>query len=221
MFRNNDVTGCMNISIICSSTDHPVYQYLENWCELNSVNHTIELVTEVNDLSGGDFLFLVSCGDYITKNLRSCYNYTLVLHASKLPEGRGWSPHIWDLLQDKGEIYLTLLEAEDSIDTGDIWLQEKIPIEPHELFDEINQKLFEREIYMIDFAIKNHNNIVPISQEYVNDNVYRKRTPEDSKLDPHKSISEQFALIRLSDPDRYPAFFNLHGKTYEIIIKKK
>ena len=47
--------------------------------------------------------------------------YTLVLHASDLPDGRGWSPHVWDVISGKSSLTLSLINAEDSVDTGHIW----------------------------------------------------------------------------------------------------
>jgi methionyl-tRNA formyltransferase len=50
---------------------------------------------------------------------------------------------------------------------------------------------------------------------------YRRRTPEDSRLDPQRSIAEQFDLLRVVDPDRFPAFFDLCGHRYVVRIEKQ
>ena len=42
----------------------------------------------------------------------------------------------------------------------------------------------------------------------------------DSKLDPKKTISEQFNLMRVADEDRFPCFFNYKGHQYKLILKK-
>jgi len=55
-------------------------------------------------------------------------DHTLVLHASALPKGRGWSPHIWGIVQRDDYITLSLIEAEEEIDTGRIWKQKRINI---------------------------------------------------------------------------------------------
>ena len=47
---------------------------------------------------------------------------------------------------------------------------------------------------------------------------YRRRKPEDSKLDVDKSIKEQFNLLRTVDNDRYPAYFEMFGRKYIIKI---
>jgi methionyl-tRNA formyltransferase len=39
-----------------------------------------------------------------------------------------------------------------------------------------------------------------------------RRTPEDSKIDPTRSIEELFDFIRACDPVEFPAFFYLEGQ---------
>jgi hypothetical protein len=47
---------------------------------------------------------------------------------------------------------------------------------------------------------------------------YRWRKPEDSRLDPNKTIAEQFNLLRVVDNERYPAFFEWKGRKFKIKI---
>ncbi len=115
---------------------------------------------------------------------------------------------------------VSLIEAEDKIDTGAIWKKIPIYIEPHELFNEINNKLFDIELKLMNFAMEKFNTIHPKPQFDKDATYYRKRTPEDSRIDPYKSISDQFDLIRISDPDRYPAFMDYNGYRYNIYIEK-
>ena len=42
----------------------------------------------------------------------------------------------------------------------------------------------------------------------------------DSRLDPSRSIAEQFDLLRVADPQRFPAFFDLRGHRYLVRLKK-
>ena len=42
---------------------------------------------------------------------------------------------------------------------------------------------------------------------------YPRRTPKDSELDVNKTILEQFNLLRAVDNERYPAFFQVGGKS--------
>lgn len=211
----------MKISFLCSDPQHPVNSYLYKWIEKNSTKHTIELARKKDELSGGDILFLVSCSEIINKKDRSSYNKSLVLHASDLPEGRGWSPHIWQIIEGSDEITITLLEAEDKVDSGDIWKKIKFEIPNHALWDEINHRLFEKEIELIDFAVQNFDSIIPTPQSLnIKPKYYPKRTPLDSKLDICRSITSQFDKIRVCDPNRFPAYLEIHGKKFKLTLER-
>jgi len=210
----------MKISVLCSSQNHPIYSYLKKWCFDKELKHTVELKQSKNDLSGGDLLFLISCSEIINSEIRDRYIKTLVIHASDLPEGRGWSPHIWQILEGKNDIVVTLLEAEDQVDSGAIWDQRHLNLEGHELYEEINAALFELELKLMDYAVDNFFKSGLRVQDTRKSTYYRRRKPEDSRIDPDKSISEQFDLLRVADFERFPAFFDLRGRRYLIKIIK-
>ncbi len=211
----------MKIAIVCSHIDHPVYLYLKRWKEQHSSSHDIELFEKVHVLPGGDILFLISCNELVSGQIRSKYKKTLVIHASDLPKGRGWSPHIWQILEGRTDITVTLIEAEDQVDSGRIWKQEVMHIEKHEVFDEINAKLFQLEMKLMDFAVDHFDSVRPVEQTDAVPSYYRKRLPENSMLDPHKSIAEQFDLLRVADPERYPAYFDFNGYRYYLVLRKQ
>ena len=209
----------MKVSILVSEINHPVLAYIRRWAS-QVTEHQIEVVHSKMDLSGGELLFLVSCHELIGPKTRKKYQHTLVLHASDLPEGRGWSPLVWQILEGRREIICTLLEAAEPVDSGDIWAQLPIQFEGHELFDEINDKLFRVELDLIRFAIESFGRMVPRPQGAGPASYYARRTPSDSALDPNRSLAEQFDLLRIADPDRYPAYFDLHGQRYSLRIGK-
>jgi methionyl-tRNA formyltransferase len=88
----------MKITFLCSNANHPVNAYLHNWISQHAEQHEITLARSASELVGGDILFLISCAEIIDSNARASYRACLVLHASDLPEGRGWSPHVWAIL---------------------------------------------------------------------------------------------------------------------------
>jgi methionyl-tRNA formyltransferase len=211
----------MKISILCSDRLHPVVQKLNEWVKSMTIKkHIVSLVFDKTDLPGGDILFLVSCDQIIEEHSRAKYKSTLVLHASDLPKRRGWSPHIWAILDGENEITVTLLEATDPIDSGLIWLKTSFLLEGHELLNEINKKLFDAEIFLMTCAVDDAKNIYPSKQVGGPGKYMKKRTPADSEIDLGKSILEQFNLLRIVDSVRYPAFFRHQGYKYQIKIEK-
>ena len=211
----------LKVSIIVSNKNHPVYTVMKGWCDKQS-DIDIEIVNNTKELrNSGEFLFLVSCTDIINQEIRSRFNHCLVLHASDLPKGRGWSPHIWDIVNCNNVLTLSLLEAEDKVDSGRIWLKTKIHLDGTELFDEINQKLFTAELQLIQKAVYEHDLITTYEQDTkVEPYYFPKRLPEDSRINPNESIASQFNLLRVCDSERFPAFFELNGQRYAIKLEK-
>ena len=108
----------MNISILTTSKEHPVNSYLVKWIKMNKGNHQISLLHSVGDLSKGDILFLISCSEIVSRQVRDRFQKTLLVHASDLPNGRGWNPHVWEIIGGASDTTSRLIEAEDSLDTG-------------------------------------------------------------------------------------------------------
>lgn len=211
----------MKISILCTDPLHPVVECLNDWVKsMTMKQNMVSLVFDKADLLGGDILFLVSCSQMIGDVERAKYKSILVLHASDLPKRRGWSPHIWSILDGENEITVSLIEAAEPIDSGLIWLKTSFLLEGHELLDEINKKLFNAELFLMTCAVNNTKDIRPSMQIGEASSYMKKRTPADSEIDPKKSILEQFNLLRIVDSKRYPAFFYHQGYKYQIKIEK-
>jgi methionyl-tRNA formyltransferase len=207
------------VSILCTDPRHPVNAWLVRWIAAVADRADVRLCRDRGEVGSGDFLFLVSCQQMVGDDIRLCFRHTLVLHASDLPAGRGMSPHVWAVVSGAGELVLTLLDARDSVDSGNIWQQRRIPLEGGELFDEINAKLFDAEIELMSWAIDHCDRSRPRPQSG-EPTFCRRRTPEDSRIDPQRSIAEQFDLLRVADPQRYPAFFEYRGRNYKILIER-
>lgn len=211
----------MKISILCSSKNHPINDYLKKWIAANNSLHEISLIRKKSQLEGGDFLFLISCNEIIKITDRDKFKFSLIIHASDLPKGRGWNPHIWEIINGGEFITVTLLEAEDKVDSGKVWKKQVVRISKDVLYDEINERLFNAELALMTYAIESYENITASEQlRGIEPTYYRLRNPQDSQIDPDLSISEQFNLIRVCDPNRFPAFFELNGCVYKLKIEK-
>ncbi|SDN36937.1 formyltransferase family protein [Afipia sp. GAS231] len=209
----------LRVHVLCAE-GHPVVASLLRWKE-NQETNKVDVIFRPEDARGGDILFLISCPFIIDDNIRSRYGKTLIVHASDLPIGRGWSPMVWEVIQGAKSITVTLLEAAEKIDSGAIWKKQNFQIADHELYDEINEKLFGITCELMNFAVVNFRTVIPVPQDDRAPSYHRKRTPNDSKIDPDRSIREQFDLLRICDPLRFPAFFELNGQMYDIEIRKR
>jgi len=213
----------MNIDIFCDSKNHPILPFLNKWIKTtnNSTKNYSQLLTQKDELNGGDILFLISCNQLINYNIRNLYQNTLVIHESDLPEGKGWSPLTWQILEGKNNIVISLFKAEDSVDSGEIYKQELLKLNGTEVYNEINNKLFKIKGKLMKWAIDNVNQLKAKKTNNINSSYYRKRTASDSEININDSIQNQFNLLRVCDPDRYPAFFYYKKEKYIIKITKQ
>lgn len=208
-----------NVSILCTDPLHPVNAWLERWAKGVASRTDVRILRDVDDLQGGDFLFLVSCQQMVRKPARDAYRYCMVLHASALPEGRGMSPHIWQLLEGREQLTVSLLNAEDVVDSGDIWHQMTFPVARTALADEINQQLFDAEVALMGWALDHCETTQPRPQ-HGTPTTYRRRTPADSEIDATRPLADYFELLRVADAARFPAYFVHRGQKYRIRIDK-
>lgn len=207
------------VTILVTDDRHPIRPWLKRWADQHRGDADIRIVGSSTEATGGDILFLVSCQEIIKEPVRGGYAHTLVLHASDLPRGKGMSPHVWQILEGSTELVVTLLEAADALDAGDIWHQLRIPVSRTALHDEINAALFQAELDLMTWALENHRSVEPRAQVGPG-TYYRRRRPEDSRLTLDTSLGEAFNLLRIADPERYPAFVEVDGVRFKITIER-
>lgn len=172
---------------------------------------------EMNDQY--DITFILSYHNIISKEyLTSKHN--IVIHASKLPEGKGWAPMFWQILDDKNIIPFSMFEASTGVDNGDIYMLDELRLTGLELNDELRKKQATFIIKMCKKFINNYKEYSnPKSQTGI-ESFYKKRSTKDSELDISKSIDSQFNLLRIVDNENYPAFFYKNGKKYILKIEE-
>ena len=209
----------MKIQILTDNPDSWIIPYVKKLhLQMKSIGHYVSHFYKHEEIEEGDVLCLLSCEKKFTK--LSLNKFNLVVHESALPHGKGWSPLTWQILEGKSEIPITLFEATEEIDGGQIYLTKTIFLSGLELVDELRVKQGDATIEVI---IEFINNIKEIkAKEQIGDSsFYPKRTAKDSELDVSKSIDEQFNLLRVCDNERYPAFFYKDGVKYILKINKE
>ncbi|NDJ26717.1 methionyl-tRNA formyltransferase [Campylobacter sp. MIT 12-8780] len=164
-----------------------------------------------------DIVFILSYHKIIEKAFLAKHKHNLVIHASNLPQGKGWSPLFHQILQGQNEIVFTLFEAGEKADSGDIYLQESLYLNGLELYEELRAKQGQLCIKLVLDFLKLYPNIKARKQSG-KESFYSKRSPKDSELDIHKSLNEQFNLLRICSNDEFPAFFIKDGKKFILKI---
>lgn len=205
----------MLIQILVDNPNSWMVDYAKQLADIlkNKFELKVSLIYKHEEVIEGDVLCLLSC-EKIFKKLH--FNkYNLVVHESYLPEGKGWSPLTWQVLEGSSKIPVTLFEATEKIDSGVIYNQDFIKLNGDELLPEIKHRQGIKTIDLIVDFIENIDKVIG-SDQMGEETFYPKRKSKDSELDINKSIKEQFNLLRVCDNERYPAFFTLKGKKYII-----
>jgi len=194
---------------------HPAHKYWLEWCQ----DSFMTLVSDMNEVRrmNGDYLFLISCTEIVAEDVLSRYKNCIVIHESDLPNGRGWSPLAWQILEGRNDIIVSAIKCAYPVDSGDIIKQETLHLDGTELSEEIHEKAFrvKSELALSIITSKTTHS----AKQFGAPGYYRKRKPDDSELFAEKTIAEQFDLLRICEP-RFPAFINHRGSRYKITIEK-
>ncbi|KKH95128.1 methionyl-tRNA formyltransferase [Methanosarcina sp. 1.H.T.1A.1] len=210
----------MNIAVLTSEQSSFV-PYADTFVnELAKRGYNVKLFFEHEAIADSfEIVFILSYFRIIRKEFLNKHKHNIVVHGSDLPKGRGWTPIFWQILEGKNEIPLSLFEANEGIDDGDIYFKDKILYEGHELNSEIRQKQAEKTIDLCFKFLENYTSLNPVKQ-VGEPTFYKKRSPIDSELDIDKSIKEQFNLLRIVSNEEFPAFFYYKGHKYLLKIYK-
>ena len=214
----------MKISVLVDNPSSWIMPFAEKLVEkLSAKGYKAKLVGDMNDLVLGDCAFFLGCEKIVPKKILGLNKHNLVIHESALPQGKGWSPLTWQIIEGKNEIPITLFEAADKVDSGPIYLQDLMHFEGHELIDELRaiqgSKTVEMALRFVDKYAKNGKQEGRVQEG--KESFYPRRKPLDSEIETDKSIADLFNKFRVADNERYPAFFKYGGHTYIIKIEKR
>ena len=208
----------MKITILTDNPKSWIMPYIDE-LKIKLKNHQITHIYNSNEILDGDIMLVLSCERILKDKHLSHHKSNIVVHPSKLPLGKGWSPLAHQILEGLNNIPLTLFEANNKVDDGDVYILDYINLEGHELNYEIKHQQGLKTIEMIIKFVKKFSSIEG-NPQVGKETFYAKRTKKDSELNINKTINEQFNLLRIVDNERYPAYFYKEGKKYIIKIYK-
>ncbi len=187
-----------------------------NWiCE----GHEVRWAHDASELPEGDICFYLSYGKIVKATLLSRHSNNLVVHASDLPRGRGWSPMTWKIIEGENDIPVTLFEAAESVDSGPLYKQVVLSFNGNELLSEMQHALGEAINDLCRYFVHEYPDIthsaIPQNGEAT---YYPRRRPEDSQIDINSPLKNHFNLLRTVDNEKYPAWFEYKGRRYILQI---
>lgn len=131
-------------------------------------------------------------------------------HMTDLPYGRGGSPLQNLIVRGHKETVITALQMDAGLDSGPVYF--KVPLSLDGAAEEIYVRAAELTWRMIKEMVLNEPK--PMSQigEQV---VFKRRTPEQSKIEPNLTLEQVYDYIRMLDAPGYPKAF-LDCDTYHL-----
>lgn len=207
---------------VVSDQDSWINEYLVGLTEAwRTDGHMVTWVHKTEEIERGDCAFFLSFSRIASAEALSRNTHNLVVHESDLPRGRGWSPLTWQILEGVNRIPVTLFEAEASVDSGVIYGQAVIEFDGDELIDELRHKQGSTTVELCRRFLADYPAVIASGRPQIGDaSYYPRRRARDSRLDPSRSIAEQFQLLRVVDNRRYPAWFEWAGNKYIVHIQK-
>jgi methionyl-tRNA formyltransferase len=188
--------------------------------QANAGGDRAQLVRRHDDIPEGSVAFYLGCVKIAPAGVLKRNRRNLVVHASDLPKGRGFSPLVWSILSGENRVAVCLIDAAEEVDAGPVVFKEVIEYEGHELNDELRAPLGEMHLRLCLRFLSADRPPAGAPQQG-EPTVLRRRGPRDSRLDPGRTIAEQFDLLRVVDNDRYPAYFEFRGCEYVLRIEKR
>ena len=89
-----------------------------------------------------DVVFLLNYTKILKNNFLSKNKLNLVIHNSDLPKGKGFSPMQWQILKNKKKMKISLFEAKEKFDSGNIFFKEDVVFTGAELYDELRRNIY-------------------------------------------------------------------------------
>jgi|TARA_Y100000031_G_C8117921_1_gene336796 methionyl-tRNA formyltransferase len=207
-------------TVVTGGADNWFTPFVERLVERLGRTADATLLFSHDEVTRSDIVFYLGYHSVVPLATLALSGNNVVVHGSDLPHGRGWSPLSWQILEGRDEITLTLFEATESVDAGPIYFKETVEFDGTELVEELRAIIGERTISLCEKFVEQLPDISSNGQNQVGSpTYYRRRTADDSRIDPTISIAEQFNLFRIVDNDRYPAFFEWRDRRYYLRIE--
>lgn len=209
------------LDVIIDNPKSWMWQYVERLEDiLEKYADDVRFFKSVDEIEHGDVMFILSCDKILKKQDLQKHKNNIVIHASDLPQGKGWSPWSWEVENGAKSLTLTLFEAELSLDSGPWYVKDTIELDGFELINDIRKLLAIKEFEMIDQYLNKYP--MKPNKQVGEESFYEKRTSKNQELDIDKTIKEQFDKLRVCDNENYSAHFFIDmggGRKQKYILK--
>lgn len=161
-----------------------------------------------------DYIFFPHWSTMIPKEIYEKYR-CVVFHMTDLPFGRGGSPLQNLIVRGYTETKISAIKVVEELDAGPVYFKEPLSLEGSAqdiyirasdiIFNNMIPRFFDEEI-------------IP-SPQTGEVTVFKRRLPEDSRLEKHMSMDKVYDHIRMLDAEGYPAA-NIEMGSYKIEFRE-
>jgi len=205
------------ICFLLDKDNNWLLSFCKKFLSLNKKKN-IKIFYNYKKIHNFDYVFVLGYTRILPNSFIKNNKLIIVIHESNLPKGKGNSPLQWQILKNKNHIDVNLIKLTENLDSGDIILTDRIVLNGTELYDEIRDKQAIVTFKLISKFLKLKK--IKFKKQIGKETFYKKRTPSDSELKFTKSIKENFNLLRISNNEKWPAFFYYKKTKYIIKIFK-
>lgn len=198
---------------VAAEMGHPVLQppkVKEPWFveKMTAMNPDLFVVVAYGHLLPGSFLSIPHLG-------------AINIHASLLPKYRGPAPIQWAIINGEQETGVTTIWMDEGLDTGDILLSAKVPIQPDATAGSLGRRLAEKGGHLLieTLAMLKSDGLAGKPQDKSGATYAPLLKKEDGRIDWSKDAKALDAFVRGMNP--WPgAFTFLSGKRLKVLKAK-
>tara|TARA_B100000768_G_C11245669_1_gene361617 strand:+ start:739 stop:1395 length:657 start_codon:yes stop_codon:yes gene_type:complete len=207
------------VTFLLDKSNNWFEKYLKDFNFNLKKNFFFQIKKNFNLIKKQDIVFVLSYTKILPEKFLSQNKLNIVVHSSRLPRDRGFSPVQNQILRGKNVIDISLIEIAKKVDSGDIFFRDKYKLSPTDLNKEIRQKQAIATLKIIKkFLIKYPN--VKKKKQLGKASFNKRRNYWSNKLSINKSIKSQINLFRIANNEVYPCFFEYKKKIFKIKIYK-
>jgi len=182
-----------------------------------------ELLETLSKLKA-DFFIVVAYGEILTEEMLEMPKYGAInLHGSLLPNYRGASPIQESLINGDKETGITVMEMDEDLDQGPIYMMRRITIEENDNAQTLGPKLSAVGAEILPFALQDivDGVLSPIPQDHSKANYCKKISKEDGEIDFKNHTAEEILnKIRAYTP--WPTVYTkIADKKLQIVAAKE
>tara|TARA_B100000029_G_scaffold436822_1_gene451627 strand:- start:109 stop:765 length:657 start_codon:yes stop_codon:yes gene_type:complete len=207
----------LKVAYLLDKNNFWIEKYIKKSNLLKKGKFVSKVFTDHKKIRNYEIVFILNYTKILNQTFLKKNKLNIVVHASNLPKGKGFSPMQWQILKNKNKIPICLFKATSKVDSGEIYEKNYIFLRGTELYDELRYKQAIATFKIIKKFLNKYPRIKGKKQKGKS-TFYKRRTPQDSRLNINLSLKKLFNHLRLANNTSWPSYFIFKNKKYYLTI---